>query len=125
MRKRCPDCWVPLDIYDDLTESGLYACIACCWTGPITAALDEMEKRMRVSKRELRRMLKSKEEMLADALTRAAHGTYPRRDGSVTVIGPECFTDERATVISYRGENYYTASEIDAHAGRRDHEVNG
>ena len=31
---------------------------------------------------------------------------YPHHDGDFTVIGPECFADERVGVIAWRGENY-------------------
>jgi hypothetical protein len=32
---------------------------------------------------------------------------YPHQSGDFTVIGPECFTDAEATVIAYKGQNYY------------------
>lgn len=32
---------------------------------------------------------------------------YPHQSGDFTVIGPECFTDAEATVICYKGQNYY------------------
>ena len=45
---------------------------------------------------------------LIDRLYRWAAGRhYPRSDGEVTLIGPECFADQDATVICWQGENYY------------------
>ena len=31
---------------------------------------------------------------------------FPHQSGDYTVIGPECFTDADAQVISYKGSNY-------------------
>lgn len=32
---------------------------------------------------------------------------YPYTEGDTIVLGPECFIDAPANVISYRGDNYY------------------
>ena len=37
----------------------------------------------------------------------AAWRHYPRSDGNVTLIGPDCFADQDATVICWQGGNYY------------------
>jgi len=37
----------------------------------------------------------------------AAVRFYPRSDGDVFVIGPDCFADLDATVVCWQGENYY------------------
>lgn len=39
-----------------------------------------------------------------EVATKPTTEQFPRREGGLTIIGPECFTD--GTVISYRGENY-------------------
>lgn len=36
---------------------------------------------------------------------------YPYQDGDFTIIGPECFADERGETISWRGVNYYIEPE--------------
>lgn len=36
---------------------------------------------------------------------------YPYKSGDVTVIGPECFTNDEG-VISYKGINYYSTPGI-------------
>ncbi|MDQ1053193.1 hypothetical protein QE394_001121 [Arthrobacter sp. SORGH_AS 212] len=38
--------------------------------------------------------------------------TYPHKSGDFTIIGPECFTDESASVIAYKGENYYPQRQV-------------
>ena len=46
---------------------------------------------------------------------------YPMEDGDFTVIGPHCFTlSAEPSVISYRGENYYTAGDNWVHLSPRD-----
>lgn len=37
---------------------------------------------------------------------------YPYQDGDLTVIGPECFTDPKLDVISYKGENYISSEHV-------------
>jgi hypothetical protein len=34
-------------------------------------------------------------------------GQYPRQDGDVTLLGPECFTDSTGTVITWKGSFFY------------------
>lgn len=37
----------------------------------------------------------------------AAEAPYPHTEGDHTIIGPECFADATASVICWKGENYY------------------
>ena len=49
---------------------------------------------------------------LIDRLYRwAAWRFYPRSDGEVFLIGPECFADLDTHVICWQGENYYRQAE--------------
>lgn len=38
---------------------------------------------------------------------RAAFRYYPRSDGEVVLVGPECFASTDAAVICWMGVNYY------------------
>jgi hypothetical protein len=38
---------------------------------------------------------------------RAAYRYYPRSDGGVVLVGPECFASIDAAVICWMGVNYY------------------
>lgn len=40
-------------------------------------------------------------------LAEAKRKTYPHQDGEHTILGPETFTDKDASVVAYRGDNYY------------------